>query len=314
MMLADQHRAKIREILVAMQEHRAPVGGGSGRRERYEMRETVLYFLLGQELIALISAVGVREEQRGAFLAKIARMVEEQFDFNPNIVNWSVRFVNSFHDVTYFQEVSKLCKDSFGQLREVVEILAKANPLGITAEDLDVFKRRLQQEITYAEMQSLSTRLKEKYRGKGEDSQVDYDEMIDSLGEVTRRVQKLIDEGTEDDRKKFRELIGEKFIQNLRFSLILLSKDSELRRHRDVARRILSQSGAGDLVMEVSMGKLMTSLSSFLGFEPVTRDRLRKFVPPAEMAFLQKMLKALESEAEYKNFKRTTEIFESLAI
>jgi hypothetical protein len=311
---SDEHRDKIRGILAQMRAHRVPVGGGSGRRERYEMRQTDLYFSLGQELLAMMSSLNLSELNRCAFLTRIGVMVEQEFDFNPGIVKMSVRFVSAFNNMSYFEEVSRLCKDSYGQLREVVDILSKENPLGLSDNDLREFKRNLARDLTYDDMRTLCVRLRQKYRGIGEDAQVDYEDLADTFDDVNSKAQNLIQTENQADREKFRQLVGPDTIKNLRYSLILLAKEAELEKNKLQVRRILSVRRDGSLIMEASVAKLLESLIPFLGFESKTRERLRKFLSPVDMSYLQKELKALESEEEYRKYKQTEEVFASIVI
>lgn len=286
------------------------VGGGSGRRERYEMRQTGLYFDLGSLLLEYFSQAGIERERRSTIFALISEATKD-LDLHEGIIRWSVRFVEAFEDRDYFSEVSKLCRDSFGQIREVVDLLARSNPLGVGLEDLDRFRERLRSEITYDEMRREAKALRAKYTGGV--SGFDFQDLQDLFSAVEQRIMgALLDKTAEAGREKLRERIGADSITALRYTLMLLSREQTLDEVRRKNESVLSRARGGDPIMDEEVARLHKGLFDCLDGDRTSRERLRRWVLPASMSQLQKMLKALESEKEYQNYRRTEKIFKTL--
>src|SRR2546422_6129257 len=66
-----------RGVLEQIKAKQVKVGGGSGRRERYEMRQTGLYFDLVSLLLEYFSQAGVEREHRSNNFAPIFQPTED---------------------------------------------------------------------------------------------------------------------------------------------------------------------------------------------------------------------------------------------
>ena len=74
----------------------------------------------------------------------------------------------------------------------------------------------------------------------------------------------------------------------------------------------LSKARGGDPILDEEVARLHKALLDCLSGDKASRDRLRSWVPAASMGQLQKILKALESEKEYQNYRRTEKLFKTL--
>ena len=302
--------ARSRAVLEQVKAKQVKVGGGSGRRERYEMRQTSLYFDLGTLLLEYFPRAGIGKERRSTIYAMISEATKD-LDLHEGIIRWSVRFVEAFEERDYFSEVSKLCRDSLGQLREVVDLLARSNPLQIGLEDLDRFRERLRSDITYDEMRREAKALRAKYTGGI--SGLDFQELQDMFSAVEQRIMGgFLDETAEAERQRLRERIGPDSITALRYTLMLLSREQTLEEARRKSVTALSKARGGDPILDEEVARLHKALLDCLSGDKASRDRLRSWVPAASMGQLQKILKALESEKEYQNYRRTEKLFKTL--
>src|SRR2546422_9714481 len=90
-----------RGVLEQIKAKQVKVGGGSGRRERYEMRQTGLYFDLGSLLLEYFSQAGVGRGGRRTIFA-LSFGVTQDLDLREGVIRWSVRFVGAFEERDYF--------------------------------------------------------------------------------------------------------------------------------------------------------------------------------------------------------------------
>ena len=299
--------SECRKILYEIHEKRRPVSGGSGRRPRYEMRKTVLYFKLGRVLLSLLDAYDGGPDNRSALLAKMIAKLQEEFDDSKNIFRWSIRFVRAFQDEEYLNEVSRLCNHSFGQLREVVEILGRDNPLGISQKDLRSFKRGLTREITYEEMRNLCMKLKAKYVAEWK-YQIDSADLQDLFDRVFRRIQEIVDTNRPALRAKWRDKLSLETITIFRHLLLLLSREATYQSVSKQKPEILSAINKRSKTQDEEMSELYEILLKFLKGGYSARERLRKIIQPIEMGRFQTMLKALISEEDYASFRKTEDL------
>lgn len=307
--LQETPAERCRTLILEMQGKRRPVSGGSGEKGRYEMRESHLYFDLGE---ALLEASGPgSEERRTAALIGIIGKLAGEFGENPGLLRACVRFVEAFRTRQVFDEAAALCHQSLGQLREAVEILAADNPLGISEEDILKFRKQLGRAgITYEEVRTLSTDLKIKYRGKDEGS-VDYAALQDSFSAVVDKVNLAL-AGGPSAREELRGTIGES-LDSLRYLLMLMARESVFEESR-TRRSVISVARAPPASKDADLSVLQKGLSEHIDLGPRARDRLRRFVTPTEMGRLQAMLKALMSEEEYGKYNMIAELQKGLEI
>jgi hypothetical protein len=300
---------RCRTLILEMQARRSPVSGGSGEKGRYEMRDSHLYFDLGE---ALLEASGSgSEEKRTAALIGIMGKLAAEFGENPGLLRVCVRFVEAFHIREAFDEAAALCHQSLGQLREAVEILAADNPLGISEEDLLKFKERLGTAgVTYEEVRTISTDLKVKYRGKDEGS-VDYAALQDSFSAAVDKVNLALTGGP-SAREDQRQTLGES-LDSLRYLLMLMARESIFEESR-TRRSVMNIAKASPASKDGDLSLLQKGLSEHIDLSPRARDRLRRFVTPTEMGRLQAMLKALKSEEEYAKYAMIAELQKGLEI
>jgi len=300
-----------REILEEIHRKRLSVAGGSGRRPRYEMRDTILYFNLGRVLINLIDKYDGGPDRRSALLARIVSKLQEEFDDSENVFRWSIRFVQAFQDEEYYNEVSRFCHQSFGQLREVVEILGKDNPLGISSQDLEAFKQELSKEITYEEMRKLCMKLKAKYVAEWK-YQIDSADLQDLFDRVLKNIQEIMEQDDSAVRSGWRDKVSVRSITTFRHLLLLLSREVTLESVSKRDPKVLEAVGRARGIRDGEMSKLYEILLKFLQGGQAARERLRKIIPPVDMGYLQTMLKALASEEDYVTFKKTEELMKRI--
>src|SRR2546428_13999799 len=90
-----------RGVLEQIKAKQVKVGGGSGRRERYEMRQTGLYFDLGSLLLEYFSQAGIEKERRSNIFSLVFQATKD-VDLHEGVLRWSVRFVEAVGDKDYF--------------------------------------------------------------------------------------------------------------------------------------------------------------------------------------------------------------------
>jgi hypothetical protein len=303
--------SKCKKILHEIHKKRRPISGGSGRRARYEMRETILYFKLGRVLLSFLDSHNGGPNERSAFLSRIIIKLQAEFDDSENIFRWSIRFVHAFQNEEYFNKVSRLCNYSFGQLREVVEILGKDNPLGISQEDLKSFKRELAQEITYEKMRSLCMILKAKYVAEWK-YQINSADLQDLFDRVYGHIQGIIDVDRLTLRSEMREKLSLKSITTLRHLLLLLSREATFESVSRQKPEVIRAINRRTKIRDKEMLELYEILLKFLKGGHSARERLRKIIKPVEMGRLQTMLKALSTEEDYTSFRKTEDMMKRI--
>lgn len=291
-----------------------PVAGGSLGTGRYEMRDTLLYFKLGQVLDEFIKNLGIEEDQKMEFVRRTTADLRKEFDLHEktNIFTQSVRFLDAFKSEEYFKEISKLCKDSFNQLREVEMILAKDNPLNISPEDIENFKKQLaSKKLTYKQMRELCNIIKYKY-GQYK-LRIDYTELQDAFESVDTVVGDALDGNIADRTKLRKKLGGESFIKRLRFLLALLAREtvfkSQFAKYKDELEKVSFPRDTN-----ANFVRLYSNMLQFTAGDERDRNILSKNITPFEMGHLNTMLKALENEIQYREYKSTQEIFKNIKI
>ena len=212
----------VRQIVKKIHKKRRTISGGTGKKSRYEMRDTYLYYELGKSILEIATKNGYQGEDKQNLISQTGSILQKEFDDNENIARWSVRFAESFGGKE-FKEISKLCRNSLGQLREITDILDKRNPLEIKNEEIKTFKKEYASLETYDERRKLCTKLKRKYSQGGVD--IDFVELQENF-DFTDRIARNVRDGTADDRKKLRESLGSQLIQNLRYLFMLISRES----------------------------------------------------------------------------------------
>ena len=301
---------RCREILREIHGKRLPVAGGSGKRPRYEMRDTGLYFKLGTELLRIVEG---RDEQNA--LATIARAIsrlQKEFDDNTNVFHWSVRFVISFRNEDYFRQVSEICHFSFGQLREVVEILDVQNPLSISREDLDTFTNKMRSPITYEDVRRICMELKTKYLGQV--PTVDTADVRDVFDDVEVQVIGLLEGHGSDLRQKWRQEAGLQAIEALRRVLMLLPREEVFESVKKTKPKVLGALSRDIHSSNPDIDALYHFLLDFLYSGRNARDHIRKAITPLEMGQLQTMMKALTTEENYASYTKTQDLFNDINI
>jgi len=301
----------VRQIVKKIHKKRRRISGGTGKKERYEMRDTPLYYELGKVILEIASKNRYQGEDKQNLISQIGNILQKEFDDNENIVRWAVRFVESF-DEKQFKEISKLCRNSLGQLREITDILDNRNRLEIKNDDIKIFKKEYASLETYDERRKLCTQLKRKYSQGGAD--IDFIELQENFDFTDRTVRNVLD-GTVDDRKKLRESLGSQFIQNLRYLCMLLSREETFstENSRKIIKKLVKSKPAKDL-SDKEISSLYLNFKKFLVLNSGARDGLRGRVSPYSMTLLQKMLLAIQSEDDFKDYQSTGELFKSIGI
>jgi hypothetical protein len=144
-------------------------------------------------------------------------------------------------------------------------------------------------------------------------SGLDFQELQDMFSAVEQRIMgAFLDETARAERQRLRERIGPDSITALRYTLMLLSREQTLEEVRRKSVTALSKARGGDPILDEEVARLHKGLLDCLSGDKASRDRLRSWVPAASMGQLQKILKALESEKEYQNYRRTEKLFKTL--
>jgi len=301
----------VRQIIKKIHKKRRKISGGTGKKERYEMRDTALYYELGKAIVEIANKNGYQGEDKQNLISKTGNVLQKEFDDNENIARWSVRFSESF-DEKDFKEISKLCRNSLGQLREITDILDKRNPLEIKNEEIKTFKKEYASLETYDERRKLCTQLKRKYSQGGVD--IDFIELQENFDFLDRTVRNVLD-GTADTRKKLRESLGSQFIQNLRYLCMLLSREETFstENSRKIIKKLVKSKPPTDLP-DKEISSLYLNLKKFLVLNSRAREGLRGRISPYSMTLLQKMLLAIQSEDDFKDYQSTGELFRSIGI
>lgn len=297
-----------REILSQIHSKRQPIAGGSGKRPRYEMRDTALYFKLGTELLRIVE--GKDDQKALTRLARDISTLQREFDDSTNVFHWSIRFVRAFQNEEYFGEVSQICHLSFGQLREVVEILDRHNPLSISNPDLESFRTKMRGPVTYEDVRKICMELKAKYLG--EVPSIDVADVRDVFDVVEFRVINLIQDPESSHRQTWRQEVGIDKIEAVRHVLMLLSREEVLEKVTTTKPRILSALSRDIHSPDSDLDTLYHFLLEFLKSGKSARNHIRKTITPLEMGQLQTMMKALTSEAGHAAYARTEHLFSEL--
>ncbi len=297
-----------REILRQIHSKRQPIAGGSGKRPRYEMRDTGLYFKLGTELLRMV--IGMDDQRALTRLALGISTLQREFDDSTNIFHWSIRFVRAFQNEEYFGEVSQICHLSFGQLREVVEILDRRNPLNLSSSDLQAFRAKMRGPVTYEDVRKICMELKAMYLG--EVPIIDVADVRDVFDAMEFRVINLIQDPESSHRQIWRQEAGIDKIQALRRVLMLLSREEVLEKVTATKPRILRALTPDLHSSDQDLDTLYHFLLEFLRSGRSARSHIRKTITPMEMGQLQTMMKALTSEADHAAYSRTENLFSEL--
>lgn len=300
----------VRQIIKKIHKKRRKISGGTGKKERYEMRDTALYYELGKVIVEIANKNGYQGEDKQNLISKTGNVLQKEFDDNENIARWSVRFSESF-DEKDFKEISKLCRNSLGQLREITEILDKRNPLEIKNEDIKNFKKEYASLKTYDKRRKLCTELKRKYSQGGVD--IDFVVLQENFDFTDRTVRNAL-EGTETHRRDLRELLGNPFVQNIRYLCMLLSREETFSTEssRKIIKKLVKSKPPKDLPKEIPI--LYLNLKKFLVLNSRAREGLRNTISPYSMILLQKMLLAIQSEDDFKDYQNTGELFRNIGI
>ena len=302
----------IRDIVKQIHKKRKKVGGGTGKKERYEMRDTTLYYKLGNTIVDIAQKEGCQGETKQNFIGKVGQLLQKEFDDNENIAKLSVRLFEAYADEEQFRKVSKLCRNSLGQLREIIDILHQTNPFEIPSSEIENFKKQYELLETYDERRKLCTEIKRKYSLGGAD--VDLDELRESFDATERTVRAVLD-GTEQDREKLRNAFGTQPIQDIRYMCMLLSREETFasEKSRKIIKKLIKSKPSTSTNSEETT-KLYLNLKKFLILNSQSRQGLRNILSPHSMILLQKMLLAIQSEDDYENYKKTGELFRSIGI
>jgi len=306
--VADQLEPS-REILREIHANRFPISGGTGKRPRYEMRKTSLYFKLG---LALIDLSRNHDELAAESILEHAIIkLQSEFNDSENVFRWSVRFVRSFEDEAYFEEVSRICHYSFGQLREAIDVLDKRNSLQISDEDKKDFISKMSGPVTYEDVRKLCMNLKSKYLGTIPD--LDTASLSDLFDTVEHRVTGLI-ESDEITRRSWGEDTGVDSIIALRHVLMLLSREMT---YLDVQKKkpsILRSLKSRITTPNADIELLYRGLHQFLQSGPRAREEIRRLITTARLGYLQTTLKALVSEKDYRSYVATKDLMNTINI
>ena len=69
----------IRDIVKQIHKKRKKVGGGTGKKERYEMRDTPLYYKLGNTIVDIAQKEGYQGETKQNFIGKVGQLLQKEF-------------------------------------------------------------------------------------------------------------------------------------------------------------------------------------------------------------------------------------------
>jgi hypothetical protein len=272
------------------------------------MRDTSLYFKLGTELLRIVE--GKDDQKALTRLARDISTLQREFDDSTNVFHWSIRFVRAFQNEEYFGEVSQICHLSFGQLREVVEILDRQNPLSISSFDLEAFTAKMHDPITYEDVRKICMELKAKYLG--EIPSIDSADVRDVFDAVEFRVINLIQDPETGHRQIWRQEAGIGAIEAVRHVLMLLSREEVLEKVTTTRPRIVRALSTDLHSSDSDLDTLYHFLLEFLKSGKNARSHIRKAITPLEMGQLQTMMKALTSEENHAAYSRTENLFSEL--
>jgi len=139
---------------------------------------------------------------------------------------------------------------------------------------------------------------------------IDYQAVQDLFSSVEQRIMGvLVDENQAAERGKLRELIGFESITALRYTLLMLARERTLQDVQRGKQKLMKMAVGANPVMDENVARLHHELAKFLKLDEEPRHRLRQWIPTSQMGNLQTMLKALESEKEYRNYTKTQAIF-----
>jgi hypothetical protein len=294
---------EFKQILLKIKDSSETISGGSGKEERFVMRDPNLYWDLGLAVQKICNQNDIPEGDRRGWIREYFRDIEEAvWPGNHPFSVHAYNYVYEFMDKKTYLLVADLAGHKFRKLRRkridyLRTAFSRRNPQ-LSPEKQKLLIQKLS-ERDYAHDEFLKTI--QNIKGK---TKIPTEKIQEVFEEFLTEVQRLM-KSSPEDRTIFRSNIGLELLDQIRFALQLLRMQdpAKFKRAYDSVKIKLSKDHTSKSELAL---KLFHYFRECLGNKEKT-ELLLETVDSSEMSSLNNLLNALKSEDNYRDYEAKRE-------
>lgn len=292
------------------------ISGGNKNKGRpsYVLRDPEFYWDFGAFLVE--QAKPIDEDKRYKWIERQTKNIEKDI-LGPTKDDWLIpriyTWVDELQDKEHFMYVANLAGHKVGSFRikvleYIYDIYSKKNPSTFSeAKKNKLAEHLLEKKLTHLGEGGIDDTLK-KFRGESKTS-LGYG-IRNSFNKLSSQVEDAVN-GNPNDRESLKNEIGKNMIDKLRTYLqILPLSDTSLfedmvTQYKSLLNRKISTKNEYAEKLDEAFGKCIKDKD--------LKQKIMKQINSYEMGETNTFLNAIESDRDYKEWKRTKENFEQMA-
>ncbi len=308
---------KVEFFLKELKKRGKEISGGSKNKLRpsYVLRDPEFYWNFGEFLVE--QAKPIEEDKRYRWIIQQTKNIEKEI-LGPTKDDWLVpkiyTWADELQDKEHFMYVADLAGHKVGTFRikvleYIYDIFSKKNPSSYSdSKKKKLAEQLLEKKLTHLGEGGINDIIK-KFRGMSKTS-LGYG-IRNSFNMLTNKVETAVEDGSPTDRESLKNEIGKNMIDKLRtFLQILPLNDASL--FQDMVSEYKTQFNRKISTKNEDAKKLDEAFGKCIKDKDV-KKKIMKQINAFEMGHTNTILNAIESEHDYKEWKRTKENFEQMA-
>lgn len=293
----------VKKILLQIKKESEPISGGSGEKERYEMRNPILLWNLGTLISEICDERKITENERKAWVKKTFWKIDEEVWPGHQQSFIAYKFKHEFIDEDQFRLVADLAGYKFKKqfrrkrMEYLLHAFSKKKPTATSEQQKKLIRNLGEKDLTHDEF----LKIKQQILGKVKEV---FDEIEDLFDSLFNQVEKALNDSSYRDN--LRKDIGAELITQLSYVLQLLKmrdKTKFAKAYSDSVKRELNKKTKSKSKTAID---LFNSLRSYLDDEE-KRNLLLNTLEESELSQLNTNLYAIESEENFQNYRRSIE-------
>lgn len=293
----------VKEILRQIKKESVPISGGSGDKERYEMRNPSLLWELGSLIDEICEDKKKPEKERKTWVHENFWKIDESIWPGHRQSYNAYKFKYEFMDEERFSLIADLAGYKFKKqfrrkrMEYLLHVFSKRKPTASLAQQQELIEKLGERDLTHDEF----LKIKQQVLGSAKSTFDDIEELFDSLFD---QVKKALDDSS--FRETLRKEIGPQLIKQISYALQLLKMRDKLKftkAYSDSVKRELNKKSKSKSKIAID---LFHHFKSYLDDEE-KRNLLLNTLTESDLSQLNTNLYAIETEDNFKNYNKSIE-------
>jgi len=292
---------KIKPILEEIKKSSVLISGGSGDKDRYEMRKPELYWKLGMAVNEVSEKKSIPKEQRREWSRKYFKNLDKEIFGSVRkepLCYLAYKYFDAFETEDYFMKIADAAGNAFGNLRrkridDLLNVLSKKNS-DLTPKKQEKLIEKLC-EKDYSRKEFLE--IKSSFFQKSNKNSISWPSFDEAYQELSNDVFYAM-ESDKKKRDEFRKTLDDVSITQMRYlaQLIKISEDHFEQAYEKV-KSVLSKK----IKAKNSMLIIIETLKICVKDEKL-KKKLLNHVNLYELSELQTSLHAVQTEKNFKDY------------